>query len=140
MVRTVFGVVLAACGLCASQGDLSLGGRVLNAAAPVGNAIVTISGEEIVKSVTTDGDGRYEFQGIPAGRYDLRISAPHYAVFERPVVVHAHESHRNWVEITSLLPADQQTVSVRELSAQKQTGIMNDLRNITDEVKTKLFR
>jgi hypothetical protein len=72
-------------------------------------------------SVATDSEGRFALQGVPAGRYDLRVSADGYAVLERSVVVHAHEPHRNWIDVNGLIPADRQTVSVNELLAHKET-------------------
>ena len=118
-IGTFLGVLVAVCTLSASEVDRAFGGRVANGTTPVAEAIVTLSNQETVMSVATDRDGRFALQGVPAGRYDLRVSAGGFAVLERPVVVHAHEAHRNRVEINGLIPADRQTISVGELMAHK---------------------
>ncbi|MGD1097737.1 MAG: carboxypeptidase-like regulatory domain-containing protein [Bryobacteraceae bacterium] len=120
-IRTFFGILVAVCTLSASQVDRPLRGRVSDGATPVVSAIITISNHQTVMSVATDSEGRFALQGVPAGRYDLRVSADGYAVLERSVVVHAHEPHRNWIDVNGLIPADRQTVSVNELLAHKET-------------------
>jgi hypothetical protein len=115
LIRTFFGVLFALCTLSASQVDRPLRGRVSAGATPVASAIITISNQQTVMSVATDSQGRFALQGVPAGRYDLRVSADGYGVLERTVTVHAHEPHRNWIDVNGLIPADRQTVSVNEL-------------------------
>lgn len=119
LIRTIFGVLLAVCTLSASQTDRALRGRVSDGSTPVAKAIVTITKQDTVVSVATDSKGRFVLRGLPAGRYDLRVSASGYAILERPVIVHAHEPYRNRIDVNGLAPADRQTVSVNELLAHK---------------------
>jgi hypothetical protein len=93
-----------------------LAGQVIDAGIPVAGAIVTISNRDFVKSGTTDGEGRFLVEPVPPGRYNYRISAHGFAVMERSIVIHGHDSHRNWIGVTELIPADQQTVSVVDLA------------------------
>jgi carboxypeptidase family protein len=120
LLRTVLGGILAVSGLSASQEGAGFFGRVSEGTVPVAGAIVTISNRGFVKSVTTNGNGRFALEPIPAGQYDLRTSVSGYAVFECSVIVHSDDSHRNWIDVKGLLPADQQTVSVVDLAARKQ--------------------
>ena len=115
MRRISWGLLLAAC-LGAAQDGATLSGQVSDHGAPVAGAIVTISHRGFVKSVTTDADGRFAIDPVPVGRYDFRTTAHGYAIVERSVAVSA--VHRNGVDV-SLLPADQQSISVSDLQARK---------------------
>ena len=56
-------------------------GRLVSAdsGTPVRRAQVRISGAEILpKSATTDNEGRYEFTGLPAGRYTISATKSGY--------------------------------------------------------------
>ena len=119
LVRTFVAVLVAALTLSAGEAERALSGRVSDGATPVAAAIVTITSADTVMSVTTDNQGRFTLPAAPVGRYDLRVSAGGYAVLERRVTIHAHEQQRNWVDIGGLVPAGQQTVSVRELLEHK---------------------
>ena len=115
-------LVLAVPLLTASQAGRDLSGRVSDGAAPVAGAIVTVSNYGFVKSVTTDDDGRFFLEALPPGRYEFRTSAQGYAVFECPVIIRSDRMHRNWIDVKSLIPADEQTVSVLDLATRKQAG------------------
>jgi hypothetical protein len=115
-------LVLAVPLLSASEAGRALSGRVSDGAAPVAGAIVTVSSSGFVKSVTTDDDGRFILDALPPGRYEFRTSAQGYAVFECPVIVRSNRMHRNWIDVKSLIPAGEQTVSVLELAGRKQAG------------------
>jgi hypothetical protein len=106
--------------LSAGQAGSTLSGRVSDGSAPVAGAIVTVSSPGFLKSVTTDDSGRFSLEPVPPGRYEFRTSAHGYAVFECPVIVHSGYSHRNWIDVKNLIPADRQTVSVLDLAARKQ--------------------
>ena len=116
------GLILAVAAplLSAGQGGSALSGRVSDGSAPVAGAIVTVSNPGYLKSVTTDADGRFVLERVPPGRYEFRTSAHGYAVFERPVIVHSYDFHRNWIDVNNLIPAGQQTVSVLDLAVRKQ--------------------
>lgn len=120
LTRTFLGILVLVCTLSASQADRSFRGRVSNGATPVAKAIVTVTNQDTVMSVATDKDGRFALDGLPAGRYELRVSAGGYAVLERSVVVHAHEPYRNRIDVNRLIPADRQTVSVNDLLTHKE--------------------
>ncbi len=120
LVRTLLGVVVAACALSASHADRTLCGRVSDGATPVAEAIVTISSQGLVMSATTGIDGGFAIHGVPAGRYDFRVAASGYSLSERVVIVHSYDSHRNWIDVNNLIPADRQTVSVNDLLAHKE--------------------
>ena len=82
---------------------------------------MTVSGPGFLKSVTTDDDGRFQIESVPPGRYNFRTSLAGYAVFECPVIIRSNDSRSNWIDVRELIPADQQTVSVADLAAAKQT-------------------
>jgi hypothetical protein len=119
LLQIVFGSMVAV-SIVNAQPRSALYGRVSAGTAPVANAIVTVSNRRFLKSVTTDDDGRFAVEPLPSGRYDLRASIPGYAIFEHSVTVHSDDSHRNWIDVKDLVPADQQTVSVADLLAQKR--------------------
>jgi hypothetical protein len=115
LIQIVLGAILAMSVFGASPRGTVVTGQVSDGATPVASAIVTISNRDFVKSTTTDGNGRFILETVPPGRYGCRISAHGYAVVERPVIVHGGGSHRNWINVTELIPADRQTVSVVDL-------------------------
>jgi len=95
--------------------ETALLGRISAGSTPVSGAIVTVSSGDFVKSTTTDEDGRFVLESLPAGKYAFRTTAQGYAVFECPLVVRGGDSHRNRINVTALLPVDQQSISVAEL-------------------------
>jgi hypothetical protein len=115
LIRIVLSAILSVSVFGASPRGTVVTGQVSDGAVPVAGAIVTISNRDFVKSVTTDGNGRFVLETVPSGRYDCRISAHSYAVVERPVIVHGGGLHRNSINVTELVPLDQQTVSVVDL-------------------------
>ena len=123
LIETVLTAILFMQVPSASPSGATLLGRVADGATPVAGAIVTISDRGFVKSVTTDGSGRFTLEPVPAGRYDFRMSAEGYAVFESTVVVRGG-AHRNWISVTELVPADQQTVSVADLMRRPATTVV----------------
>lgn len=117
MTTRSISVLLMTLGLLhAGEESTALFGQVSERGFPIAGAIVTISSGEFVRSVTTDVNGRFAFKPVPPGRYDFRATAPGYAVFERAVTLRSEDSHRNWIEVKGLVPADHQTVSVGELA------------------------
>ncbi|HLK50001.1 MAG TPA: carboxypeptidase-like regulatory domain-containing protein [Bryobacteraceae bacterium] len=101
-------------------GDLGAGlsGQISDHGLPVSGAIVTVDNGSFLGSVNTDGAGRFTFEQLRPGRYQFRASAHGYAVFERIVTVRAN-SGLNRIEVKDLIPADQQTVSVKELATRR---------------------
>jgi hypothetical protein len=124
LIQTVLSAMLAMSVSGVNLPGPVLVGRISDGGIPVSGAIVTISNREFVKSTTTDGNGRFMLQPVPSGRYDFRTSAQGFAVFERPVVVHGGDPHRNRVDVTALVPADQQTVSVVELMRRQPSTVV----------------
>jgi hypothetical protein len=90
-------------------------GRISDGSTPVSGAIVTLSSGDFLKSATTDDEGRFVLESVPSGRYAFRTSAQGYAMYECPLVIHGGDSRRNRINVTALLRADRQTVSVAEL-------------------------
>ncbi len=115
LIQTVLSAIIAMSVSGASPSGPTILGRVSDGTIPISGAIVTISNRGFVKSTTTDGNGRFILGPVPPGRYDFRMSAHDYAVFECPVSVRGGDSRKNWIGITDLVPVDQQTVSIVEL-------------------------
>jgi uncharacterized surface anchored protein len=102
----------------------ALPGRISDGSTPVSGAIVTLTSGDFVKSTTTDEEGRFVFESVPPGKYGFRTAAQGYALYECPLVVRGGDSRRNRINVTALLRADRQTVSVAELRRhQPTTGV-----------------
>lgn len=108
---------------CAIQAATQLRGRISDHGAPVAGAIVTISNHGFLKSVKSDGDGRFTFDAVPRGQYDFRMTASGYAVVERPVTVRFRYIHRNRIDVKHLIASDEQTVSIDALPNRTQLRV-----------------
>lgn len=118
----------------------SLPGYIADGSTPLSGAIVTVSTRGFVQSKITDENGRFLFEGVPSGRYALRISAQGYALYECPIIVRDGDPRRNRIGITALVPADQQTVSVAELrrgqsSSNAPKGERRQTVNVQDSLR-----
>lgn len=122
LVQAVWTALLALSISGVNPTGTTLVGRVSDGSIPVSGAIITISERGLVESTSTDEDGRFQFKAVPSGRYAFRISAQGYALYECPVVVRDGDLHRNRLNITALIPADQQTVSVDELRRRQSSN------------------
>jgi Carboxypeptidase regulatory-like domain/TonB-dependent Receptor Plug Domain len=70
-------------GLLVAQGTASLHGIVIvPSGAPVPGATITVEGKAGAQAATTDVNGEYHINGLAAGDYHIRISAPGYDPFE----------------------------------------------------------
>src|SRR5436190_945647 len=78
--------LISACTLAAQPrpGTGSIEGLVFNSltSAPVRKATVILTAPQIRLIADTDAEGRFQFQGLPAGSY--RISASRVGFFDRP--------------------------------------------------------
>jgi hypothetical protein len=68
---------LASISLAVPKGTGRIAGRV--EAAGTGTRVVLLAEGIERASVNTSSDGKYEFEGLPAGRYTLQVSSPGYA-------------------------------------------------------------
>lgn len=59
-----------------SRGDQFRGSVVAMSGTPVDDALVTVFGTGISESTRTDGGGRFEITGLPAGKYTIRVRKP----------------------------------------------------------------
>jgi hypothetical protein len=80
---TVLFFILCACipGACAQAGAGAISGSVVEASSgdPVRKAVVTVTWHGTPRSwatMRTDGSGRFHFDGLPPGVYDLRAAKP----------------------------------------------------------------
>lgn len=92
-------------------------GEVSQGHVPLAGAIVTLSGERYLKSVSTDASGHFKFPSVPPAHYQLRITAPGYALYQCTAAVEASHFHHNRISIRQLVPVDRQVASVEELRA-----------------------
>lgn len=68
---------LATISLAVPKGTGSIAGKVL--AAGTGTHVILLAEGIERAAVNTSVDGKYEFEGLPAGRYTLQVSSPGYA-------------------------------------------------------------
>ena len=84
-------IMLAALPLLAAAAETGhFSGRVFDnqGAKQLSNAIVTVSTPAgFVASVNTDKKGDFNFNGLPEGEYDFRVTAHGFAVYERHISV-----------------------------------------------------
>ena len=69
--------ILSTISLAVSKGTGKIAGKVM--AAGVGTRVVLLAEGIERASVNTSSDGKYELEGLPAGRYTLKVSSPGYA-------------------------------------------------------------
>lgn len=77
VVKTGETTILAPISLAATKGAGSITGKVL--AADTGTRVVLLAEGIERASVNTSSDGKYEFEGLSAGRYTLQVSSPGFS-------------------------------------------------------------
>ena len=111
-------ILLAALPLLATgPGNDRFSGRVLggDGERQIADAIVTVTAPVgYLSSIVTNEAGEFCFESLPAGQYDFRVTAHGYAIYERQITVSSDAVVRE-LAIRLLVPADKQTVSIREL-------------------------
>jgi hypothetical protein len=103
--------------LAASAVNGSFSGQVFDGEGSrhIGEAIVTVSTPSgYVASVVTNKEGEFSFNTLPQGEYSFRVTAHGYAIYEREITAGGETGVKGLV-VRLLVPADKQTVSVREL-------------------------
>ena len=66
-----------------------LSGTVYDASgARVPDAVVAVSSldAKIRKTVATDEEGSFRFEGLPEGRYQVEVSKPGFALYQQPLL------------------------------------------------------
>jgi iron complex outermembrane receptor protein len=82
----VFSVAASSCLQAQPAGDAVLSGTVLDQAGKaIPSAVVTLKRESagLIRTLNTDGDGRFSATGLPAGTYVIEVSAPGFAITRR---------------------------------------------------------
>jgi len=81
-----------------AQNTVNVSGRVTSKGAPVDNAIVTIdiANDGFGYSVTTDEDGYYKVEGIPAGTYGIRIYKLGYDTLMQNIDIKSNNDNVNF--------------------------------------------
>jgi hypothetical protein len=99
----------------ASNGHFS--GRVYEGEGPksIAGAIVTVTTPAgYIASVETNKAGEFSFDTLLPGRYDFRVTAHGFAIYERQVTV-SPEAGVSQLDVRMLVPVNKQTVSVAQL-------------------------
>lgn len=128
MSRRLAGVVFGIVSLCvavllAQAPQLSLEGVVRDATgAPIAGAKVELRDgtAKTVAATQTNGQGRYRFRGIAAGKYELRVSATGFTLLVRKVALVAGKPVR--MDVTLRVSGAGETVDVSSRQAQKGTA------------------
>ncbi len=94
VVRRAIAVLVAAlmagaASASAAQPPVAVSGLVSDStgAAIVGARVELVTRQAAPRSAVTDSQGRYRFDGLPAGDYSLRVVAPGFQPAERPIGV-----------------------------------------------------
>src|SRR5262245_58978142 len=97
---------LLSCGLAMAQTVSSVRGQVVDQeGAAVKGAKVTLSRDaKDLRAAITDGEGRFVFNGVAAGSYDLSVKAAGFAIYqgEAPVGEARAESLKIALNVASL--------------------------------------
>src|SRR5213075_3010865 len=68
-------------------GDISVKGRVTRNGEAVAGAMVMFNGAGRNERVSTDGNGRYEVQGLENGKYNVTVMDPSRGAYSQPYTV-----------------------------------------------------
>ena len=81
----------------AAQQTAAISGLVSDqtGASVAGAKVELVSGLVVIRSVVTDRDGRYRFDGLQPGEYTVRVTAPGFQSTERRVNVAASGPRRS---------------------------------------------
>jgi hypothetical protein len=113
---TIFALSLAFASFAAAQNTGSLRGIVTDPSnSLIPEAKVAATGNNISRTATTDGQGRYSLSNLPPGKYSIRADAAGFVTFTRADVEVASAQPAS-LDIALQIAADTQQVSVNEQS------------------------
>jgi iron complex outermembrane recepter protein len=102
--------------LRAQQGAATIAGTILDQVGkPIGAASVTVKNDSatVVRTITTDGEGRFSVNGLAAGTYTIETSSPGFALSTRRGVSVPAAGAEN-ISITLYVDSVSQSVTVQE--------------------------
>src|ERR1700704_2142319 len=121
-------LILALCAGVAlgQQGSGSLKGQVSDdfGGVIVGATVVAVNADGVAKTVTTNGEGNFVFNGLAPGKYTIKTTSPGFAPYESAgLAVIAGKSQQ--LNITLKVTIDQQKVTVAADTTGVNTGPEN---------------
>lgn len=126
MGRLLLILLLCAGVAIGQQGAGSLKGQISDefGGVIVGATVVAVDANGVAKTVSTNGEGNFVFNGLAPGKYTIRVTAPGFARYEN-ADVEAIAGRSQQLNVTLKVTIDQQKVTV----AADSTGVNTDPEN-----------